>query len=141
MNKEPIEEIIYFDWVSAANHHLLTEQDSMIEIEPEAMVASIDLLNIRQRQWLPSLKNPMVLYNAVYITVLPLDSPLQALGWHDVMRSAFWARLWQSLQKKASPVNRLPGPSDVDCSETSWSYDISDLAYIQSSLINCVRIS
>ena len=37
-----------FDWVSAANRHLLTE------IGPEAMVGSIDLSNIRQQQWLPS---------------------------------------------------------------------------------------
>ena len=51
MNKERIKEIIYFDWVSAANHHLLTGQDSTIEIGPEAMVVSIDLSNIRQRQW------------------------------------------------------------------------------------------
>ena len=51
MNKEWIKEIIYFDWVSAANHHLLTGQDTTIKIGPETMVASIDLSNIRQRQW------------------------------------------------------------------------------------------
>ena len=51
MNEEWIKEIIYFDLVSAANHHLLTGQDTTIKIGPETMVASIDLSNIRQRQW------------------------------------------------------------------------------------------
>ena len=54
MNKEWIKEIFYFDWVFAANHHLLTGQDTTIKIGPEALVASIDLSNIRQRRWLPS---------------------------------------------------------------------------------------
>ena len=51
MNKELIREIFYFDWVSAANHHLLTGQNTTIKIGSEALVASIDLSNIRQRQW------------------------------------------------------------------------------------------
>ena len=50
MNKEWIKEIFYFDWVSAANHYLLPGQDTPIKIGPEALVASIDLSNIRQRQ-------------------------------------------------------------------------------------------
>ena len=51
MKKERIKGIIYFDWVSTVNHHLLTGQDSTIKIGPEVMVASIDLSNTQQRQW------------------------------------------------------------------------------------------
>ena len=51
MNKEWIKKIFYFDWVSAANHSLLTGQDTTIKIRAWGVGASIDLSNIRQRQW------------------------------------------------------------------------------------------